>query len=111
MADTESDPDADPVEGLFWDCAAQLYEIDGVAESTMFGYRCIRVHGEFVAMTANDSLWVKLPEEMVNGLIQSGTGEVCAPNGRPFREWVGIPHLDETAWLSLLRESIDFVRP
>lgn len=98
-------------DALFWDCAAQLYAIDGVAESTMFGFGCIRIRDEFVAMPARDSLWVKLPAARVSALIESGDGEPCAPNGRRFREWVGIPRLDETTWMALLRESIEFVRP
>jgi len=96
---------------LFWDCAAQLYEQSGVVEATMFGFRCIRVDDQFVGMPADNSLWVKLPATQVEQLIDSGVGEVCAPNGRPFREWVGIRSLDESLWLSLLSDSITFVRP
>ena len=97
-------------EDLFWDCAAQLYEIDGLVESTMFGFRCLRVDGQFVAMPADCRLWVKLPEKRVTQLIEAGQGEICAPSGRPFREWVQVPALDEDLWMALLRESIDFVR-
>ena len=96
---------------LFWDCAAQLYEQPGVVESTMFGNRCIRVDDQFVGMPLDNSLWVKLPAPQVEQLINTGVGEVCAPNGRRFREWVGIPSLDEGLWLSLLNDSIVFVRP
>ncbi len=103
--------EASPSVALFWDCAHQLFEIDNVEESTMFGFRCIRVSGQFVAMPADDSLWVKLPEARVSALIASAHGQVCAPNGKPFREWVGISRLDESTWMQLLHESIDFVRP
>ncbi len=108
---TTSSNEMNPAEALFWDCVAQLYEIDGVVESTMFGFGCLRVEGQFVAMPADDSLWVKLPKARVESLIDSGVGEVCAPNGRPFREWVGVRRLDEATWMNLLRDSIDFVRP
>ncbi len=101
----------DEVEVLFWDCAAELYSLPGLIESTMFGFKCLRVDGQFVGMPADDSLWVKLPADRVVELIDSGVGEVCAPSGRPFKEWVGIRALDETLWLSLLNESIEFVRP
>ena len=97
-------------EDLFWDCAAQLYETDGVVESTMFGFRCLRVDSQFVGMPADNQLWVKLPEDRVAAMIEDGTGEVCAPNGRVFREWVGVRVLNEAQWLNLLRESIEFVR-
>ena len=95
---------------LFWDCASLLYSIEGLRESTMFGFRCLRIGNQFVGMPAQDRLWVKLPEERVACLIDSEVGEVCAPNGRRFREWVQIAQLDEDLWMSLLRESIDFVR-
>ncbi len=98
-------------EDVFWDCAAQLLDITGIEESTMFGFGCVRVDNQFVGMPANDELWVKLPEDRVNQLIADGVGEVCSPNGRRFREWVGIPEIDEALWLGLLRESIEFVRP
>lgn len=96
---------------LFWDCAPQLYDQPGVVESTMFGFRCVRVDDQFVGMPADNSLWVKLPAVQVEQLIDSGVGEVCAPNGRPFREWVGVRSLDEELWLGLLNDSIAFVRP
>ena len=99
-----------PEHDLFWDCAAQLYEVDGVVESTMFGFRCLRVGDQFLAMPADGQLWVKLAEARVDEMIDSGAGVVCAPAGRPFREWVGITTLDEELWLELLRESIEFVR-
>lgn len=96
---------------LFWDCAAELYQVPGVAESTMFGFRCVRVDEQFVAMPADESLWVKLPADQVEELIAIGVGEPCAPNGRRFREWVGVRSLDRDMWMDLLRDSIDFVRP
>lgn len=103
--------DATTAATLFWDCAAELYNLPGVVESTMFGFRCVRVDDQFVGMPADESLWVKLPAPRVTELIDSGVGEVCAPSGRPFKEWVGVRKLDEQLWLELLRESIDFVRP
>ena len=77
----------------------------------MFGFDCLRVQNQFVGMPANDQLWVKLPEERVNQLIADGVGDVCRPNGRRFREWVGIRQINEERWLEFLRESIEFVRP
>ena len=98
-------------DALFWDVAAQLYTKPGVVEGTIFGFRCVRVDEAFVGMPANGTLWVKLPEQRVGDLIDSGLGTVCAPNGRPFREWVEIPGQDERLWLELLNDSIEFVRP
>ena len=100
-----------PSEALFWDCAAEMYNQPGVIESTMFGFRCIRVDEQFVAMPADDAMFVKLPATRVTELLGSGRGEECAPAGRRFKEWVKIRELDEAWWLELLAESIDFVRP
>lgn len=105
---TQSPSDA---EALFWDCAVELYAQPGVAESTMFGHRCLRVDGQFVGMPADNSLWVKLPAARVEAMLADGSGEPCEPNGRRFREWVGVRQLDERLWVALLRESVDFVRP
>ena len=96
-------------EELFWDCAAQLFANPDLRESTMFGFRCIRLRNQFVAMPALDRLWVKLPAERVNQLIDSGVGEECAPNGRRFREWVKVVEANESLWLGLLQESMEFV--
>ena len=96
---------------LFWDCAHELYNLPEVREGTIFGFRCLRAGGNFVGMPVDDGLWVKLPESRVNELIDAGTGDLCRPNGRIFREWVTISELDESLWLGLLRESVDFVHP
>ena len=98
-------------EELFWDCAAELCEVPGVTESTMFGCRCLRVDNEFVGMPADNTLWVKLPASQVSMLIDSEVGEVCAPNGQRFREWVRIRSCDHDLWMQLLTDSIAFVRP
>lgn len=96
---------------LFWDCAAQLYDLPGVIEGTIFGFACVRVDDQFVAMPANDALWVKLPANRVEELIDAGTGVECRPNGRRFKEWIEVRTPDEHLWLALLNESVEFVRP
>ena len=98
-----------PADELFWDCAAALFADSDVHESTMFGFRCVRHRSAFVGMPADNRLWVKLPADRVHELIESGVGEECAPNGRRFREWVKVPELNESLWLGLLQESIEFV--
>ena len=98
-------------EQLFWRCADQLSAIEGVAEGTIFGFRCLRVDDEFVGMPANGQLWVKLDEARVTELLDEGLGEECRPNGRVFRAWLAVPILDEDLWMDLLTESIEIVRP
>jgi hypothetical protein len=79
--------------------------LPAVEESTIFGFRCIRVDDQFVGMPAHDSLW------RASAIVDSGVGEICAPAERTFREWIGIRTLDEALWLDLLRESIDIAHP
>ena len=86
-------------------------DLPAVEESTMFGFRCIRVDDQFVGMPAHDSLWIKLPAERASAIVDSGIGEICARAGETFRESIGIRTLDEALWLELLRESIDFAHP
>lgn len=98
-------------EELFWQCADELSAIEGLAEGTIFGFRCLRVDGEFVAVPANDSLWLKLTEARVDELIADGAGEPCRPNGRRFKAWLQVRHLDKGLWLDLIEESAEIVRP
>lgn len=96
---------------LFWQLAEELYADKAVTRSTMMGFPCLRVDGAFFASLDHREhhLIVKLPEDRVSGLVDSGRGESFAPNGRVFREWVAIPDPDEDAWRDLLLEAKAFV--
>ena len=96
-------------EDAFWDVAEEFLARDGVEQGTMFGFRCIRADGEFVAMPGNrfGGMVVKLPADRVAGLIEDGIGSSIAPAGRPFKEWVGVN--DDSLWRRLIEESIRFV--
>ena len=96
---------------LFWQLAEALYADDAVTRSTMMGFPCLRVDGQFFASLDHREhhLIVKLSEERVNDLVASGLGLSFAPNGRVFREWVAIPEPDEDAWRDLLLEAKAFV--
>ena len=75
-------------EALFWDCAAEIAlgrggprKDDlgcGAYGSRVSSWPCQRTIGSGEAL-----------ESGVNDLIDAGVGEVCAPTGRPFREWAG----------------------
>jgi TfoX/Sxy family transcriptional regulator of competence genes len=54
---------------------------------------------------------VKLPAERVEALIDAGSGEPFAPNGKVFREWVSIPTPNPSGWAHLLAEALDFAGP
>jgi hypothetical protein len=89
-----------------------LYD-PAVGRSTMMGFPCVRRAGRFFASFdgRTDSLVVKLPRERVAALIEDGTGEPFAPNGRVFREWVTLPEPDHRVWEELLAEARQFAAP
>lgn len=79
----------------------------------MMGFPCLRQQGVYVASCEPSSgdLVVKLPADRVRELIDGSTGEVFAPAGRPFREWVKISRRDAALWRELLDEALEFARP
>lgn len=87
-------------EARFWELAAPLLDQAGVTRSTMMGYPCLRLQGQFFASVDRRSgdLVVKLDEERVRRLIDDGRAEPFAPSGRPFREWATIPYGRRRTW-------------
>lgn len=98
-----------PNEDAFWEVAEEFLARGVVDEGTMFGFRCIRAKGEFVAMPGNTfgGMVVKLPAGRVAHLLDSGDGAPVAPAGRTFKEWVAVE--DQSQWTALIEESIAFV--
>ena len=96
---------------LFWELAGERIAAGRAVEGTMMGTPCVRRDGEFVAMAARkwDGMIVKLPPERVSELIEAGTGESFAPNGKTFTAWLLVPDPDESTWASLLDEALDAV--
>ena len=103
--------DPTPGEERFWELAQAFLVRPGVTRSTMMGYPCLRLRGQFFASTdrATGDLLVKLPEARVDALLQSGRADAFAPAGRRFREWAAIPYTRTRAWKRLLDEAHDFV--
>jgi hypothetical protein len=79
-------------EELFWDLVEPMYADPAVQRSTMMGLPCVRLDGRFFASLDRRSgaLLVKLPVHRVRQLIDAGHGQLVAPAGRAFREWVAI---------------------
>lgn len=109
MNPTEARPT--PGEENFWDLAEPLLARADVTRSTMMGFPCLRVRGQFFASTdrATGNLLVKLPEARVDQLVDAGRAEPFAPAGRRFREWAAIPYERARSWKGLLDEALDFV--
>lgn len=108
---TATDTRPTPGEEKFWDLAEPLLGRTDVTRSTMMGFPCLRVRGQFFASTdrASGATVVKLPEARVDELVDAGRAEAFAPAGRRFREWASIPYKRARTWKRLLGEALDFV--
>lgn len=96
-------------EELFWDLVEPMYADPAVQRSTMMGLPCVRFDGRFFASLdrRTGALLVKLSSERVRQLIDAGHGQLFAPAGRTFREWVAITVPDRRRWQALLAEARD----
>jgi len=93
---------------LFWVLAESWLRRPGVTRSTMMGFPCLRVDGEFVACCDRRSggLVVKLDEARVTALVADGLAEPFAPAGRRFRAWAEIPVEAADRWPAMLDEAV-----
>jgi hypothetical protein len=98
-------------EALFWRLADELLGEPAVTHSTMMGFPCLRVDGQFFACVdrRTGDLVIKVPPARVAELVAEGIGVPFAPNGRVFRAWVAIPIRDDEEWSALLDEARAFV--
>jgi hypothetical protein len=102
--------DADgPGQERFWTLARPLLRRAGVTRSTMMGFPCLRLDGDFFASCDHRSgeLVLKLNEQRARALVDAGKAEPFAPNGRRFREWVTVPHRRHRSWQPLLEEALE----
>jgi hypothetical protein len=92
----------------FWALAGPLLEQAGVTRSTMMGFPCLRLDGDFFASCDRHSgeLVVKLNATRASALIEAGKAEPFAPNGRRFWEWARIPDRLHRSWPALLDEAL-----
>jgi len=96
-------------ESRFWALAEPLLQQAGVSRSTMMGFPCLRLNGDFFASCdhRNGDLVIKLDEQAVSNLIDAGKAEPFAPNGRRFREWASIPVRRQRSWPALLDQALE----
>jgi hypothetical protein len=97
-----------PADADFWALAEPLLARAGVTRSTMMGFPCLRLDGDFFACCDRRSgdLVVKLDEPRVDALLAAGRAEPFAPNGRRFREWAVVPRRRRRTWPALLDEAL-----
>lgn len=107
----QADPAPTPGEQRFWELAEPYLVRSDVTRSTMMGFPCLRVRGQFFASTerATGDLLVKLPEDRVDELVDAGRADPFAPAGRRFREWAAVPFSRSRSWKQLLDEAHTFV--
>jgi hypothetical protein len=105
-------PGGDDARELYDELTDDLLYDPAIGRSTMMGYPCVRLAGQFLATYDEraGSLVVKLPKDRVAELVRTGTGEQFAPAGKVFREWVAIPTTDRRVWRTLLAEAVIFAR-
>src|SRR5262249_55344882 len=99
--------DTTQVQQRFWSLAEPLLARAGVTRSTMMGFPCLRLNGDFFASCdRTGELVVKLDASRVAELLEAGLAQPFAPNGRQFREWAVIPTRRSPAWPALLDEAL-----
>jgi hypothetical protein len=96
-------------EERFWALAEQLLAQPGITRSTMMGFPCLRLDGDFFASfdRRTGCLVVKLDAARVSALLSAGQAEPFAPNGRRFREWASVPAERNRSWGRLIDEAVD----
>ena len=96
---------------FFWERTAPLLKHDGIERSTMMGFPCLRINGDFFvsAEPKTGDLIAKLPAKRVQAMIDEGSGYAFAPAGRRFKEWVRVSDRDAGYWDALLIEALNFV--
>lgn len=84
-----------------------------VTRGRMFRSDGLQVHGKIFAMVVDDRLVVKLPQDRVASLVDSGAGFPFRTGGeRVMREWVAlpVPAEDDTApWRAAALEARTYV--
>ena len=103
-----TDRTASRADERFWTLARPLLDQAGVTRSTMMGFPCLRLDGDFFASCDRHTgdLVVKLDATRAATLIEAGKAEPFAPNGRRFREWARIPQRRHRSWPALLDEAL-----
>lgn len=96
---------------FFWQVADSFLVDATVTKSTMMGFPCLRVSGDYFASCDHRTgdLIVKMASDRVEELIDANVGQPFAPNGRRFREWVLFTDRDAARWAEWIEEAKTFV--
>ncbi len=81
-----------------------------VDRGKMFGSVGLKVNGKVFAMVVKGRLVVKLPNERVDALVASGSGDYFDPgHGKLMKEWIAVTGT-KPSWVDLSRQAYSFVR-
>ncbi len=86
-------------------------EVPEESSRRAFGSLALKVNGSIFAMVTGGRLVLKLPQDRVGALIDSGTGAPFNSGKKsPMKQWVSVAVDDEDTWTALASEALDFVR-
>ena len=82
----------------------------GVTVATMFGAPGLRINGKVFATLYKGDLVLKLSQQRVQELIDSGDAVLFDPgHGRVSKEWAAVKPRAVDRWPALAREALQFV--
>jgi hypothetical protein len=86
-------------------------KIDGVGPGTGFGRSVgLTINRKIYAIQNGHELILKLPRNLVEQMIESGTGNPWGPSkGRIMREWIELPEACSSQWAALTEAARAFV--
>lgn len=92
---------------LFDKLADEFIDAGEAQPGTMMGFPCLRSRGTYIACKdkASGTLIVRLTENRVKSLIDSGQAIEFAPAGHLFKKWAYMSVSDELLWRGVLREA------
>jgi TfoX/Sxy family transcriptional regulator of competence genes len=99
------------VQALFDGIAHRLLSEDpGLSAGHMFSSDGLKTGDKFFAMVSKGDLVVKLPEDRVDELVETGAGVPFEIGKRRMREWVRLTPEDTETCTAYVTEARDFVR-
>lgn len=98
------------MEGVYADLRQFFEQIDSVVVNQGKGAQGIKYAGKMFAMFYKGDLTLKFSPEKVTELIESGAGLPHDPGtGKPMKDRILIPASKSETWVSLTKESLDYV--
>lgn len=97
---------------LYHEIASNMAKLNGVEISTMMKSPCLRYDGNFIAMMfeKQDALIVKLSEQRVNEILESGEGLEFNFTKKRFKQWVLIPLEFEQQYETYMNEALNHAK-